>query len=105
MIAHNNAADPRTIGGAKILNHHEMVMTANTNKCKDKMEIAELVGSLRFIVESLDEAAREATIAANAIEAKNIGAGYYHMLLFREYARSACGGFRDIIGAPAGEAA
>jgi hypothetical protein len=105
MNSRENAADPCPIGGAEILNHHEMLMTANINECKEKMEIAELVGSLRFIVDNLDEAAREATIAASAIEAKNIGAGYYHMLRFREYARSACGGFRDVIGAPAGGAA
>jgi hypothetical protein len=105
MNIYENAADFRRVGGAEISKNHEAVMVANGNECKGKMEIAELVGALAFIVDNLDEAAHEAAVAADAIEAKNVGAGYYHMLRFREYARAACGSFRDIIDAPAGEAA
>ncbi|WP_155931312.1 MULTISPECIES: hypothetical protein [Methylosinus] len=80
-------------------------MTMNASECKGKMEIAELVGSLRFIVDNLDEAAHEATVAADAIEAKNVIAGRYHVARFAAHARAACGAFRDILGAPVGEAA
>jgi hypothetical protein len=77
-------------------------MSAELNKCKGKMEIAELVGSLRFIVENLDDAAHEAAIAADAIEAKNVVSGRYHLGRFAAHARAACGAFREIID---GEAA
>jgi hypothetical protein len=105
MNRQNNAADPSTIGGAEIVNHNATHITMNASKCKEKMEIAELVGSLRFIVDNLDEAAREATVAADAIEAKNVVAGRYHVARFAAHARAACGAFRDILGASVGEAA
>lgn len=105
MNSHGNAADPCPIGGAKIINHHEIVMTTNINECKEKMEIAELVGSLQFIVDNLDDAAREAAVAADAIEAKNVVSGRYHVQRFAAHARAACGAFRDILDAPAGEVA
>jgi len=102
MNIHENAANSCTVGGAEIIENHELHITMDANKCKDKMEIAELIGSLRFIVDNLDEAAREAAVAADAICDKNIIAGRYHVQRFAAHARAATLAFRDIID---GEAA
>ncbi len=56
-----------------------------------------MIGSLRFIVENLDDAAREAAIAADAIEARSLAAGRYHVQRFAAHARAACGAFREIL--------
>lgn len=102
MLAQENAPDFARVGGVEISQHDNVLISAKSPEIKQKIEIAELVGSLRFVVDNLDQAAREATVAADAICDKNIMAGRYHIQRFAAHARAAVGAFRDVLdrGAP-----
>jgi hypothetical protein len=99
MIAHETA-DLRGIGGAKTSKNNAPIYPKISPENQEKIDIAETLGALNFIVENLDAAAHEATVAADAICEKNIAAGHYHVGRFAAHARAACGAFRDILGVP-----
>ena len=100
MPRQENAASHCPAGGAHNPKIHNPTYPETAGKSNPKVDISEALGSLRFIVQNLDLAAHEATIAADSICNRNVVAGHYHVDRFEAHARAACGAFREILGAP-----
>lgn len=100
MIAQENAASHCPAGGAHNPKIHNPTYPETAGKSNPKVDISEAIGALNFIIENLDAAAHEATVAADAICEKNVVASHYHVGRFAAYARAATGAFREILGAP-----